>query len=52
MPITGLSLNSNLYSKQEEKESDGTDEMMNNEDMMKEIDKLSNSTQEDKASPY
>ena len=49
LPITGLSLNSNLYTKQEEKDS--TEDLIDNDDVMKEIDKLSNSTDEDKASP-
>ncbi len=49
LPITGLSLNSNLYSKQEEKDS--TEDLIDNDDVMKEIDKLSNSTDEDKVSP-
>jgi hypothetical protein len=50
LSITGLSLNSNLYSKQEEKDH-ATEDMIDDEEVMREIDKLSNSTDEDKASP-
>lgn len=50
LSITGLSLNSNLYSKQEEKDH-ATEDMIDDEEVMREIDKLSNSTDEDKVSP-
>lgn len=46
--VTGLSLNSNLYSKSEEKQADIDEDLELNSDDLREIERQSNSTQEDK----